>query len=110
MRQSFLHIAMNHHPARPGQVSREDDIRLALGYRSGGSHHKRANRKSSRAAVCRILVLIAGGIIKLLADGMNKHGILSAFAVVDLWSRESKSWRLYFGRCILDKEARQTVG
>src|SRR5450432_2867029 len=101
MRQSFLHIAMNHHPALPGQVAREDDIRLALGYRSGGSHHKRTNRKSSRAAVCRVFVLIAGGIIKLLAGGMNKHRILSAFAVVDLWSREPKPRRLHFWRGVL---------
>src|SRR5271157_1681925 len=110
MRQSSLHLAVNHHAALPGKIARENNVRLALRYCSGSFEQRRANRKTSRALVCRILVLVAGRIIELLAGSVNKHRILSAFAVVDLWPRELKPRRLDFGWRIFDQQDRQAVG
>src|SRR5260370_39548018 len=84
MRQSSLHLAVDHHAALAGKIARKNNVRFALRYRCGGFHQKRANRKTSRALVCRILVLVAGTIIELLAGRVNKHRILSALPVVDL--------------------------
>ena len=110
MRQSSLHLAINHHAALPGKIARENNVRLALGYRSGSFEQKRADRKTSRALVGRILVLVAGRIIELLAGGVNKHRILSAFAVVDLRPRELKPRRFDFRRSVFDEQDRQAVG
>ena len=56
---------------------------LALGNRGGELQRKRANRKASGALVGRILVLVAGWIIKLFASGVNKDGILGVLAIID---------------------------
>src|SRR6266851_1463714 len=49
--QSFLHVAVNHHSALPGKITRENNIWLALRYRCGCLQKKRSDRKPSRALV-----------------------------------------------------------
>src|SRR5216683_33317 len=110
MRQSSLHLAVDHHAALAGKIARKNNARLTLGYRRGGFHQKRANGKTSRALVCRIPVLVAGRIIELLAGGVNKHWILSALAVVDLRPCEPEPRRFDFGRGVFDEQDRQAVG
>ena len=87
MLQPIVHPAMDHHATLRGEVAREDDIRLTLGYRGHGFEHKRADRKSSCALVSRIPVLVAGRIVKFLTCGVNEDRILSLFSVVDFRAR-----------------------
>ena len=101
---------MNHHAALPGEVARENDIRLALGDRGGGFHRERTDREAARALVGRIFVLVAGGIIELLARGVHEHGVLRVFAVIDFRPRELKAGRFDFRRRVFDQQHGQAVG
>ena len=89
--QPGLHVAINHHAALAGQITGEDDVGLALGNRGRKLQRKRADRKSACAFIGRILVLIAGRIIELLARGMNKHRILRLLAKINFRPRELKA-------------------
>ncbi len=79
MRQPVLDVAVDHHATLSGQVARENDVRLSLGYRGGGFQQKRSDREASRALVRRIFVLVAGGVIKLLARGVDENRDLESF-------------------------------
>src|ERR1035437_6422041 len=75
MPQSILHLPVNHHAALPSEITGENDVRLPLGNRSSSLEKKRSDRKASRALVGRVLVLVAGWIVKFLASGMDEHRI-----------------------------------
>ena len=66
--------------------------------------------KASRALVRRVLVLVAGGVIELLARRVHKHRILRALAVVDFRARELEAGRFDFRRSIFDQQDGQAVG
>src|SRR5216683_8190686 len=89
--QSFLHVSVNHHAALPGEVTRENNVWLALGDRSGGLQQKRSDREASRALVSRIFILVAGGVVKFFASGVDEYGILGLFAVINFRSSELKA-------------------
>src|ERR1039458_293821 len=110
MRQSCLHIAKNHHATLPGQIPRENNVRLALGNRSGSLQKKSANWEAACALICRILILIAGGIIELFAGGVDKDWILSLLTKVDLRPGELKPRRFDLWRSVLDEQDGQTIG
>src|SRR6266566_9853759 len=75
MLQSILHLPMDHHAALAGEITGENNVRLALGNRGCNLQKKRSDRKSSRPLVGRIFVLIARWVVEFLASSMNEHGI-----------------------------------
>ncbi len=93
-----------------GQIAGENNVGLALGNRSGQLQKKGTNRKAAGALVGRIFVLIAGRIIELFARGVNKDGILSSLAKINLRPRELKRRRLDLRRSVLDEQDGQAVG
>ena len=109
VRQSRLYLAVNHHAALSGEIAGENDTRLALRYRGGRSYEKRADGKTSGALIGRILILIARGIIELLARGMHEHGILCALAIVDFRAGQVETRRLDFRRSVFYEQDGQSV-
>ena len=108
--QSLLHVAVNHHAALPGEVARENNIRLALGDRSGSLQKNRSDRKTACALVGRIFILVAGGIVEFLAGGVDEHRILRLFAVINFRPRELKAGRLDLRRSVFDQQDGKAIG
>src|SRR5206468_10591255 len=94
--------AVDHDPALVGEIVREEELDLAEPHRERDLPDERRKRDAAGAAVGRVLVLVARGVVELLRLRPDQDVVVRHLTVVDLRARDLREPAGGPGRDVLD--------